>query len=172
MRNAHGAEATSNRNGPIAGFWRRPSGAGLPDWRPVPHWARGHGPARAVGLTQRLGVCSQLNVPLNINGARRGVLAAPSRHIDFFTDVDQSFLAAVSEWISEVMDRAELTRELLMQAEERGRRGRRAGRRGLSNQQIAQEPCANLLAQRRRACWPSRSASDWLWWTNCLKPKS
>ena len=122
-----------------------------------------------VGVTQGLQVRSQIIVPLDIGSQRRGVLSAVSAQADFFSDTDQAFLEAVAHWTSLVLHRAELTRELMGQAEERGRRqmlerllGNLTRRQlevavliasGLSNQQIAEHlvlttgTVANHIAQ-------------------------
>jgi two-component system, OmpR family, sensor kinase len=126
-------------------------------------------PRELVGVTQGLGVRSEVTVALDVGGRRRGVLSAVSAQADFFSDADQEFLQAVSHWTGLVMHRAELTHELMAQAEERGRRqmleqllGNLTQRQlevavliasGLSNQQIAQHlvlttgTVANHIAQ-------------------------
>jgi DNA-binding CsgD family transcriptional regulator len=79
-------------------------------------------PDELVGITQGLGVLSQVIVPLDVGGEPRGVLAAVSAKPEFFSDADESFLQAVSRWTSLVMHRIELAEALMGQAEDRGRR--------------------------------------------------
>jgi len=106
-----------------------------------------------IGIREGLGVRSQVTVPLDVGGTRRGVLSAVSAKRDFFSDLDTGFLEAVSRWTGLIMHRAELAHAVLERAEERGRRqtlerllGQLTSRQlevailianGLSNQQIA-----------------------------------
>jgi DNA-binding CsgD family transcriptional regulator len=106
-----------------------------------------------IGIRQGLGVRSQVSVPLEIAGTRRGVVAAVSARADFFSPDDAAFLQAVARWTTLVMHRTELTMSLVSAAEDRGRRqllqnslGQLTPRQlevatlianGLTNQQIA-----------------------------------
>jgi two-component system, OmpR family, sensor kinase len=75
-----------------------------------------------VGIREGLGVRSQVTVPLEVGGKRRGVVSAVSRERDSFSDQDTDFLEAVSRWTGLIMHRAELAEAVVQQAEERGRR--------------------------------------------------
>jgi DNA-binding CsgD family transcriptional regulator len=75
-----------------------------------------------IGLTEGLGIRSEIVVPLNFGGRPTGVVVAASAEPDFFGEQDMPFLEAVSRWTSMVMHRTELTRALMGRAEDRGRR--------------------------------------------------
>jgi DNA-binding CsgD family transcriptional regulator len=79
-------------------------------------------PDRLEVVSQRLGVASMIDVSLDVNGERRGVLQADSRHPDYFTARDLDFLFAVSGWIGIVTHRGELFERVTRDAEQRGRR--------------------------------------------------
>jgi len=79
-------------------------------------------PNELIGLKEGLGARSQVIVPLNPAGEPRGVLVVVSAGHDFFSEEDQAFLEAVGRWTGLVMHRTELAKDLLNQAEERGRR--------------------------------------------------
>jgi DNA-binding CsgD family transcriptional regulator len=74
------------------------------------------------GVREGLGVCSEINVQLIVNGNRRGVLSALSTEPDKFTDQDLAFLLAVAGWIGMVADRAELAEAMAERAFQQGRR--------------------------------------------------
>src|SRR5215210_1236971 len=110
-------------------------------------------PEELRGVVEGLGVRSIMNLPLEIDGERRGVLQADSATPDFFTERDQRALQAVAGWVELIMHREELIEQREAAAERRG--GRRAAEElakltrrqqeiagclaeGLSNQQIAQ----------------------------------
>lgn len=65
---------------------------------------------------------SQVDVPLDVNGERRGVLSVASAARDAFTERDLRFLRAVAGWIAVVTHRAELFEQVATEAERRGRR--------------------------------------------------
>jgi DNA-binding CsgD family transcriptional regulator len=65
-------------------------------------------PTQLLGMVRRLEVRSEMNVSLDVNGQRRGVLQADSQQPDFFTERDLDFLIAVSGWIGMMTHRAEL----------------------------------------------------------------
>jgi DNA-binding CsgD family transcriptional regulator len=105
------------------------------------------------GVVESLGVRSVVNLPLEIDGQRRGVLQIDSATPDFFGDRDLRVLQAVAGWVGLIMHRADLVSRGEVEAERRG--GRRAaedlGRitrrqqevaacvaEGLTNEQIAQ----------------------------------
>jgi two-component system, OmpR family, sensor kinase len=79
-------------------------------------------PLELVGIREGLGVRSQVSVPLNTGGQRRGIVTAMSAEPDFFSQQDAAFLEAVSRWTSLVLHRTELAQAVLEQAEARGRR--------------------------------------------------
>ena len=79
-------------------------------------------PEELIGVRRALGVKSQVGVPLDVAGARRGVLAAQSNQSDFFSDRDLRFLLAVSRWVGSVVHRTELAEQSAAAALERGRR--------------------------------------------------
>jgi DNA-binding CsgD family transcriptional regulator len=136
-------------------------------------------PAQLVGMVRRLGVRSEMDVALDVNGQRRGIVQAASRESDFFTERDLHFLTAVSGWIGMMIHRAELFAARERDVFERGRQ--QAGdelaqltRRqqelaacvaeGLTNEQIADRlvitegTVANHIAQiMRRLVFTSRT---------------
>jgi DNA-binding CsgD family transcriptional regulator len=65
-------------------------------------------PAQLRGVVQGLGVRSAMEVPLEVNGERRGVLQADATAPEHFTARDLSFFQAVASWIGMVTHRAEL----------------------------------------------------------------
>jgi two-component system, OmpR family, sensor kinase len=75
-----------------------------------------------VGIIHGLGVRSEIVVPLEVGGTRRGLVSAVSHERNFFSEDDMAFMLAVSRWTSLVVHRSELMEALLGQAEERGRR--------------------------------------------------
>jgi two-component system, OmpR family, sensor kinase len=79
-------------------------------------------PHELIGITEGLGIRSQVLVAVNVGGEPRGVLSVVSPRSDFFSGEDQAFLEAVARWTSMLMHRSELAEALLGQAEERGRR--------------------------------------------------
>jgi DNA-binding CsgD family transcriptional regulator len=110
-------------------------------------------PEELRGVVEGLGVRSTVNIPLEIDGRRRGVLQVHSATPDFFGEQDQRALGAVAGWVDLIMHRAELMEEREREAERRG--GRRAAEElaritrrqqevailvaaGLSNAEIAQ----------------------------------
>jgi DNA-binding NarL/FixJ family response regulator len=73
-------------------------------------------------MTRRLGVHSELDVPLDVQGERRGAVQAASRQADFFTERDLSFLASISCWIGIVTHRSELFERATAELRREGRR--------------------------------------------------
>ena len=61
------------------------------------------------GLVEELGIRATLNVPFDVNGVRRGVLAAASSTPGFFQMSDLKFLEIVARWIGALASRSELT---------------------------------------------------------------
>ncbi|HEY8945963.1 MAG TPA: GAF domain-containing sensor histidine kinase [Polyangiaceae bacterium] len=74
------------------------------------------------GIVHELGVRSALKVVLDVNGNRRGVLAAVSAAYDHFSQQDLSFLQVVARWLGTMIHRAELACELRAAEVERARR--------------------------------------------------
>src|SRR3982751_3861676 len=59
-------------------------------------------PDRVRGDYEILCIRSAMDVPVHVNGERRGVLQADSRQPDFFTELDLRFFIAVANWIGMV----------------------------------------------------------------------
>jgi two-component system, OmpR family, sensor kinase len=79
-------------------------------------------PEELRGVKEALGLRSKLGVPLEVGGARRGVLMIASCKPDFFTAADVRFAESVGRWVGVVAHRAELTEEIARNAMEQGRR--------------------------------------------------
>jgi DNA-binding CsgD family transcriptional regulator len=75
-----------------------------------------------LGIREALNVRSAINVAVDINGERRGVLSAISTQNGKFTRNDVDFLVAVARWIGMVADRAELSEGMAKQAFQQGQR--------------------------------------------------
>ena len=73
-------------------------------------------------MRQTLGVRSQMGVPLEVDGTRRGALTAQSTERDAFSERDLHFLQAVSHWVGNMAHRAELAERTAAAALEQGRR--------------------------------------------------
>jgi DNA-binding CsgD family transcriptional regulator len=136
-------------------------------------------PTQLVGMIRRLEVKSEMDVALDVNGERRGILQAASHQPDFFSERDLDFLSAVAGWIGMVTHRAELFAAHERDVYERGRQHAgdelaRLTRRqqelaacvaeGLTNEQIADRlmitegTVANHIAQiMRRLVFTSRT---------------
>jgi two-component system, OmpR family, sensor kinase len=110
-------------------------------------------PTSPLGVVRALGIRSEMDVPLDVDGVRRGVLQVDSSQPDLFAERDLRFLEAVASWIGVITHRAELMEERERDAVLRGRReaGDEVGRltrrqqqvaaclaEGLSNEEIAQ----------------------------------
>ena len=65
-------------------------------------------PEELPAIVENLGVKSTVSVPLEVNGVRRGVLAAASSKAEFFQAGDLNFLTITSRWIGMLCHRAEL----------------------------------------------------------------
>jgi DNA-binding CsgD family transcriptional regulator len=79
-------------------------------------------PEQPRGVIDGLGVRSQLDVVLLVNGERRGVLAVVSAEPERFSARDLRFLEAVAGWVGLVTHRAELVEAQAREVFERGRR--------------------------------------------------
>jgi DNA-binding CsgD family transcriptional regulator len=79
-------------------------------------------PEQLRGMVRGLGVRSEIAVPMDVHGERRGVLSVISLQPDFFTEGDLRFVQAVASWIGMVTHRAELFERATWDATRRGRR--------------------------------------------------
>jgi DNA-binding CsgD family transcriptional regulator len=79
-------------------------------------------PEQLRGMVEGLGVRSEVAVPVDVRGERRGVLSAVSLRPDLFSNVDLEFVTAVGGWIGIVAHRAELFEQATRDAARRGRR--------------------------------------------------
>jgi GAF domain-containing protein len=61
-----------------------------------------------IGVRQTLGVRSQMGVPLEVDGTRRGALTAQSTERAAFSERDLHFLQAVGRWVGNMVHRAAL----------------------------------------------------------------
>jgi signal transduction histidine kinase len=68
-------------------------------------------PEELRGLVEDLGIRALLEVPLEVNGVRRGVLAAASAKHDFFQARELKFLTIVARWVGMIAHRAELAEQ-------------------------------------------------------------
>src|SRR4030095_5415334 len=57
-------------------------------------------------MVEGLGVRSEITVPLEVNGQRRGLVSVVSQQPNRFTEADRQFVAAVAGWIGLVAPRA------------------------------------------------------------------
>jgi DNA-binding CsgD family transcriptional regulator len=89
---------------------------------PYLHGRIDHDPDQPRGMIHRLGIRSEMDVPLDVAGQRRGIVQADSQQVDFFTERDLHFLTAVSGWIGMVTQRSELFEQVAREAERRGER--------------------------------------------------
>jgi two-component system, OmpR family, sensor kinase len=78
-------------------------------------------PDQIPGVLNELGVRSELDVPLVVNGVLRGVLQADSSEPARFSERDLQFLSAVADWIGLMTHRAEVVEDLAQRAEQKGR---------------------------------------------------
>ena len=74
------------------------------------------------GIKEALAVRSEIGVPLELGGERRGMLMVASQKPDFFTADDARFLEMVGHWVGIVAHRAELAEAIGRNAVEQGRR--------------------------------------------------
>lgn len=79
-------------------------------------------PLELIGVTEGLGIRSNLLVPLDVNDERRGVLGVSSAETEWFTESDLRFAQAVAHWIGMVLHRAELVEHITRDAMEQARR--------------------------------------------------
>jgi two-component system, OmpR family, sensor kinase len=81
-----------------------------------------HDPHISIGVKETLGVHSFLGVPLRVNGTIKGVLAAESGEPNRFSQEDQRFFIAASQWVGMVAHRAELVEATRQTVAEEARR--------------------------------------------------
>jgi two-component system OmpR family sensor kinase len=79
-------------------------------------------PDELRGVKEALGVRSEVGVPLDVGGSRRGMMMVCSLSNDYFSAEDVRFAEAVARWVGIIVHRAELIGELTRQAHEEGRR--------------------------------------------------
>jgi len=79
-------------------------------------------PEELRGLKQALEIRSEIGVPLEVGGSRRGMIMIASTKPDFFTRDDVRFAESVARWVGVVGHRAELVEEMARNAVEEGRR--------------------------------------------------
>jgi len=107
-------------------------------------------PSQPRGVVEELGVRSQVDVPLEVNGERRGVLAVVSARSEKFTERDQRFLQAVAAWIGLIIHRAQLIEERTLEA---GRQGRRDAGDEVARITRRQQEVAALRNRTSLATW-------------------
>lgn len=74
------------------------------------------------GIVRELGVRSQVGVPLDIAGVRRGVLSVVSQQPERFGEEHAQVVELVTKWLGALAHRAELVQKLREDERERGRR--------------------------------------------------
>ena len=79
-------------------------------------------PDELRGLKEALAVRSEIGVPLEVGGQRRGMLMVASLKRDFFTPEDVRFTESLGRWVSILAHRAELAEQMARNAVEQGRR--------------------------------------------------
>jgi two-component system OmpR family sensor kinase len=79
-------------------------------------------PEELPGIVRELGIRSSVYVPLEIAGARRGVVGITSTAADAFPESVLGFARAVSKWVGVIAHRAEIVERLGAEALARGQR--------------------------------------------------
>lgn len=74
------------------------------------------------GMVSVLGLRSQIAVPIEVAGERRGVIAAQSQTPAYFQESDLVFLKAAARWVGALAHRAELVEASTAVAKQSGRR--------------------------------------------------
>ena len=74
------------------------------------------------GVKEALGIRSEIGVPFDVGGERRGMLMAASQKPDYFTAEDARMAETVARWVGMVAHRAELVEHIRSNATEQGRR--------------------------------------------------
>lgn len=88
-------------------------------------YASGHAdqdPEQLRGMIEGLRVRSEIDVPFDVEGERRGVLSAISLQPELFAEADLPFLQAVAHWVEMVTHRAELFERATRETARQGRR--------------------------------------------------
>ncbi len=75
-----------------------------------------------LGIVRDLGVRSQIAIPLEISGVRRGVLLVVSPQVDRFSDADRRLCEVLARWLGALAHRTELAEHLRRDERERARR--------------------------------------------------
>jgi two-component system, OmpR family, sensor kinase len=76
------------------------------------------------GVKEGLKVQSEVGIPLEVGGQRRGMLMIASQKPDFFSDADVAFTASAARWVGVIAEHSELTESIKRNALEQGRRTR------------------------------------------------
>jgi signal transduction histidine kinase len=79
-------------------------------------------PEELRGVKEGLRIRSQIGVPLDVGGRRRGMMMIASLKADFFSAEDARFAESLGRWIALLAHRAELAQEMSRNAELQGRR--------------------------------------------------
>jgi signal transduction histidine kinase len=79
-------------------------------------------PEELKGIKEGLNIKSKIGVPLEVGGARRGMIMLASLQRDFFTQEDVRYAESVERWIGTILHRAELSEQMTRSAQETGRR--------------------------------------------------
>ena len=74
------------------------------------------------GIRHVLKVKSNLGVPLDVGGERRGMMMVASLQAEFFTAEDARFMETVARWVGVVAHRGQLAEQISRNAAEQGRR--------------------------------------------------
>lgn len=98
-------------------------------------------PQQLAGFTQDLGIRSMVMVPLEVAGARRGVLAVDAAQPEAFSTEDQHFVQAVARWLGLVVHRIEAE-------EARRSAGMRLGRRQVDEAAVVPVSLPALVQQQ------------------------
>lgn len=80
-------------------------------------------PEMVRGVVEALGVRSKIDVPMEVNGERRGVLTVVSTTPDRFDEADLRFLELVGQWVGSIAHRAELAEQMRQDVIEQNKQG-------------------------------------------------
>jgi signal transduction histidine kinase len=76
------------------------------------------------GIKEGMHIQSQLGVPLDVAGQRRGVIMLASLRPHYFTQVDRAFTSSAARWVGWIAQHAEVVESIKSNALEQGRRTR------------------------------------------------